>query len=158
MDTISWTWVAKNINQSECEVRWFISGGSKGKDFSRGNWASPSWNITQEVGLECFQMGKKVNIGQCDGEHRVGKPFKFYLLKYSFEVRNLLVQLINIAYLAKFVVLCCTHTIKPSNFELDMEKNQIIRAASVTFLWIWLNLLCWIMDYIKRIGLSGCGH
>lgn len=90
--------------------------------------------MTQEVGLECFQMGKILNIGQCDREHQVGKPFEFYLLKYSFEVRTLLVQLINIAFLAKFVGLCCTHTIKPWNLELDMEKNQIIRAASVTFL------------------------
>ena len=44
--------------------------------------------MTQEVALECFQMGEMVNIGQCDGEHQVGKPSEFYLLKYSNHVVN----------------------------------------------------------------------
>lgn len=47
---------------------------------------------------------------------------------------------------------------KTLGFWTSYEKNQIVRAASVSFLWIWLNLLCWIMNCIKRIGLSGYGH
>lgn len=46
--------------------------------------------MSQDVGLEYFRMGEMVKTGQCAGEYQVGKPFEFYLLKYSFEVRALL--------------------------------------------------------------------
>lgn len=60
-------------------MRWFILGISKLKDLSRGDRISPSWNKSQDVGLECFRMGEMAKIGWC-ARKQVGKPFEFYLL------------------------------------------------------------------------------
>lgn len=40
--------------------------------------------MSQDVGLDCFQVGKMAKIGQCTGKH-----FNFYLVEYSFEIRAL---------------------------------------------------------------------
>lgn len=63
-------------------MRWIILCISKGKKLSI---ESPHWNISQDVGLGCFQVGETAKIGQCAGEH-----FKFYLLNHSLEIRALL--------------------------------------------------------------------
>lgn len=66
-----------------------ILGLSKEKDFSKDNGVNSNWNLSQDVGLEYFRGGEIAKIRQWVGESQGGKHSKFYLVKYSFEVRAL---------------------------------------------------------------------